>query len=256
MWGAELIKNREKGEKGTRYEEWAEFALRQVIATGDLINKWIYMNGVAPDHIENGGWAMLQLWQQKDKAKGHDMEEVIPNTIHAAEVYSRAKENVLKGENDEIKEVMRRLLKDMALMKGKLKIGTADEIAEVDKAEVKRVSEAEERGRRSKDRAEADRRARTQREDEERRKKAESMAAEKEIKQQERERQAAAALEQVEKEQDRVISEKPPAKAMHIEHVTCAERITEAEKKRKKAEEGFTIELGLKEDGKWWRGRR
>ena len=105
------------------------------------------------------------------------------------------KENVLRGENDEMRGVMRRLLEDMALIKGKLKIGTADEIAEVERAEVKRVSEAEERKRRSEDRAEADRKARTQRDEEERRKRAENMAAEEEIKQQEREKQAAAALE-------------------------------------------------------------
>ena len=166
-WGAELAKNRDNGEKGVRYREWAEFAHRQVIATGDLINKCIHMDGVAPDHMENGGWAMLQLWQQKDKAEGREMEEFILNTIHAAEVYRRAKENVLRGENDEMKGVMRRLLEDMALIKGKLKIGMADEIAEVERAEVKRVSEAEERKRRSEDRAEADRKARTQRDKEE-----------------------------------------------------------------------------------------
>ena len=38
-WGAELASNREKGEKGARYREWVEFAHRQIIATGDLINK-------------------------------------------------------------------------------------------------------------------------------------------------------------------------------------------------------------------------
>ena len=41
----------------------------------------------------------------------------------------------------------------------------------------------------------------------------------------------------MEKEQERVISERPPEKATHIEHITWAERIIEAEKKRKKAEE-------------------
>ena len=251
-WGAELAKNRDKGEKGARYREWAEFAHRQVIATGDLINKCVHMDVVAPDHMENGGWAMLQLWQQKDKAEGRDMEEFILNTIHAAEVYRRAKENVMRGENDEMKGVMRRLLEDMALVKGKLKIGTANEIAEVEKAEVKRVSEAEDWKRRSEDRAEADRRARTQREEEERRKKAESMAAEEELKQQERERQAAAALEQVEKEQERVISERPPEKATHIEHVTWAERITEAEKKRKQVEEDAKrVHHGVGVGGGW-----
>ena len=118
-----------------------------------------------------------------------------------------------------------------------MKIGTADEIAEVERAEVMSVSEAEKRNRRSEDRAEADRRGRTQREEDERRKKAHTMAAEEEIKQQERERQAAAALEQVKKEQERVISEIPPEKATYIEQVSWAERITEAKKKRKKAEE-------------------
>ena len=120
------------------------------------------MDGVAPDHMDNGGWAMLLLLQQKDKAEGHDMEEFILNTIYPAEVNRRAKENILRGENDEMIGVMRRLLEDMALIKGKLKIGTTDEIAEVERAEVKRVSEAEERKRRSQDRAEADRQARTQ----------------------------------------------------------------------------------------------
>ena len=115
--------------------------------------------------MDNGGWARLQLWQQKDKAEGRDMEEFILNTIHAPEVYRRAKENILRGENDEMKGVMRRLLEDMVLIKGKLKIGTADEIVEVERPEVKRVSEAEERKRRSEDRAESDHRARTQREE-------------------------------------------------------------------------------------------
>ena len=101
------------------------------------------MDGVAPDHMDNGGWSTLQLWQQKDKAEGRDIEEFIQNTIIAAEVYRRTKENVLRGENDKMKGVMRRLLEDMALIKRKLKIGTADEITEVERAEVKRVSEAE-----------------------------------------------------------------------------------------------------------------
>ena len=87
------------------------------------------MDGVAPDHIENGGWAIVQLCQQKDKAEGRDMEEFILNTIHATEVYRRAKESVLRGENDEMKGFPRRLLEDMALIKGKLKIGTANKIA-------------------------------------------------------------------------------------------------------------------------------
>ena len=251
-WGAELASNREKGEKGARYREWVEFAHRQVIAMGDLINKCVHMDGVAQAHMDNRGWAILQLRQQKDKAEGLDVEEFILNTIHAAEEYKSAKENILRGENDEMRGVRRRLLEDMELIKGKLKIGTADEIAEVEKAESKRVSEAEERKRRSEDRAEADRRARTQREEEERRKKAEVMAPEEELKQQERERQAAAALEQVEKEQERVISERPPDKATHIEHVTWAERITEAEKKRKKAEEvAKRVHHGVGVGGGW-----
>ena len=40
----------------------------------------------------------------------------------------------------------------------------------------------------------------------------------------------------MEKEQERVISERPPEKATHIEHIIWAERITEAKKKRKKTE--------------------
>ena len=72
-WGSEMAKISDKGDKGATNREWAEFAHRQVIATGDLINKRIHIAGVAPDHIDNGGWAMLQLLQQKDKtvaAKG------------------------------------------------------------------------------------------------------------------------------------------------------------------------------------------
>ena len=126
------------------------------------------------------------------------MEEFTLNTIHAAEVCSRAKENILRGENHEIRGVKRRQSEYMALIKGKSKIGRADEFAEVERAEVKRVSEAEERKRRFEDRAEADRRARAQREEEDKRKKVETKEAEEEVKQQKRERQAVAALEQVE----------------------------------------------------------
>ena len=61
-WGAEMAKNRDKGEKGVRDREWAEFTHRQVIATGDLINKCVHIDGVAPDHMDNGGWSTLQLW--------------------------------------------------------------------------------------------------------------------------------------------------------------------------------------------------
>ena len=71
--------------------------------TSDLINKCIHMDGVASDHMDNGGWAMLQLWQQKVKVEGRDMEEFILNTTHAVEVYRRARENVLSGENDEMR---------------------------------------------------------------------------------------------------------------------------------------------------------
>ena len=182
-WGAELAKNKEKREKGARYREWAEFAHKQVIGTGDLNNKSVYMDGVEPDHIDNRGWAMLQLWKQKHKTEERDMEEFILNTIHADGVYRRAKENILRWENHEIREVMRKKLKDMALIKGKLKIGMGDEIAEVERAEVKRVSEAEERKKRSKDRARAHHKARTQRKEKERRRKTETMSAEEELKQ-------------------------------------------------------------------------
>ena len=58
-WGTELAKNRDKGEKGARYREWTEFAHWQVIATGDLINKCVHMDGVAPDYMDKGCWAML-----------------------------------------------------------------------------------------------------------------------------------------------------------------------------------------------------
>lgn len=73
------------------------------------------MEGVAQDHVESGGWALLQLWQQADRDRGLDMDQFITNTIHAAEVYRRAKENILVRENDEMKGVMKRLLGDMAL---------------------------------------------------------------------------------------------------------------------------------------------
>ena len=46
-WGPELAKNREQREKGARYREWAEFAHRQVVETGDLINKCVHIHGVA-----------------------------------------------------------------------------------------------------------------------------------------------------------------------------------------------------------------
>ena len=108
-WRAKLAKNRENGEKGVKYREWAELAYQQVVVTGDPVNKCVHMDGVAPDHMDNGGWVILQLWQQKDKAEGHDMEEFILNTIHPAEVIRRAKENVLSGEHDEMGGVMRKL---------------------------------------------------------------------------------------------------------------------------------------------------
>lgn len=113
-WGAEMAKNRENEEKGARYREWVEFTDRQVIATGNIINKCVHMNGVAQDHLDNGGWAVLKLWQQKDMAEGRDIEEFILNTIHAAKVYRRAKENILIEENDKVRRVMRRLLEDRA----------------------------------------------------------------------------------------------------------------------------------------------
>ena len=138
--------------------------------------------GSPPDYIDNSGWAMLELWQQKDKAEGCDMQGLILNTIHAAEVYWRVKENILRGENNKMRGVMRSRLKDMALIRRELKIGRADEIAEVERAEVKVVFEAEERKRQSEDRAEVDCRARAQRDEEERRTKEESMTAEEELK--------------------------------------------------------------------------
>ena len=107
---------------------------------------------------------MLELWQQKARTEGHDMEECIVNTIYAAEVCRRTKENILKGENNAMRGVMRRPLEDMVLIKGKLKIGRADKIAELERAEVNRVSEVEERKRRFEDRAKTDCKARTQRE--------------------------------------------------------------------------------------------
>lgn len=55
------------------------------------------MDEVVPDYMDNGRWAMLQVWRQKDKAEGGDREEFILNTIHAAEVYRRAKKNILRG---------------------------------------------------------------------------------------------------------------------------------------------------------------
>ena len=133
-----------------------------------------------------------------------------------------------------------------------MKRGKADKIAEVEKVEVKRISESEDRKRRSENRVEADQRARAQTEKEERKKKAKSMAAEEEIKQQERERQAAAAPEQEEKKQEKVISGRPPEKATDIEYVTWAERITEAEKKRKKAkEDAKRVHYGVGVGGGW-----
>lgn len=80
---------------------------------------------------------MLQMWQQKDKAEGLVIKDFILNTITTAEVYRRAKENVMRGENNEMKNVMRRLLSDMALIKGKLKIGMTDGIAVAEKAKLR-----------------------------------------------------------------------------------------------------------------------
>lgn len=63
---------------------------------------------------------MLQIWQHKDQEEGRDIEEFILNTIHATELYWRAKVNILRGDNDEITGVMRRLIEDMVLIKEKL----------------------------------------------------------------------------------------------------------------------------------------
>ena len=49
-----------------------------------------------------------------------------------------------------------------------------------------------------------------------------------------------------------MISERPPEKATHIEHITWAERIIEAEKKRKKAEEDAKrVHHGVRVGGGW-----
>ena len=59
--GTNKAKNRGKGEMGARYREWAEFAYRPAIETGDFINKCVHKHGVALDHMNNEGWAMLKL---------------------------------------------------------------------------------------------------------------------------------------------------------------------------------------------------
>lgn len=114
---------------------------------------------------------------------GHDVEEFIRNAIHAAEVYKRVEENMLRDENEEMQGVRKRLLSDRALIKGKLKTGTTNEIVIVEEAEAKRVSEAEESKQRSEDGAEADRRTKTQIGEEETQKKAECKAAKEVVKQ-------------------------------------------------------------------------
>lgn len=58
----------------------------------------------------------------------HDVEECILITIHAPQVYRRAKENMLREENEEMQCDMQTLLSDMAVVKGKLQIGMTAEI--------------------------------------------------------------------------------------------------------------------------------
>ena len=52
--------------------------------------------------MDNGGWEALQLWQEKAKVEGRDMEEFILNTIHVNEVYMMAREIILRAENYEM----------------------------------------------------------------------------------------------------------------------------------------------------------
>lgn len=54
-WGTEMGKYEKNGGKGAKYKDWADFAHRQVIATGDLIDRCIHMDGAAQDHMERGG---------------------------------------------------------------------------------------------------------------------------------------------------------------------------------------------------------
>lgn len=67
------------------------------------------------------------------------MKGFITDTIHAAEVNRRVKENILRVGNEEMKGAIKTLVNDMALINGRLKIGTMDEIAIVEKAESGRV---------------------------------------------------------------------------------------------------------------------
>ena len=151
-------------------------------------------------------------------------------------IYHKTKVYVAEREADSMRNMMVRMMEDMNLIKGKLGIGTVEEIAKAKRVEADKKKEAEERKKKTEDKNEVERKAKAQKEEEKRRKNAEELAAAEEEKQRKEKEQARAKVEQLQQEEERLVKERPTEDATPVEVKTWADVLAEAGKKKEAAE--------------------
>ena len=180
---------------------------------------------------------MIQFITKEVERTGNWHIELLNLVTLAQGIYHKTKEYVVEREADSMRNMMVRMMEDINLIKGKLGIGTVEEIAKAKKVEAEKKKEAEERKRKTEDKNEADRKAKAQKEEEKRRKNVEELTAAEEERQRKAEEQARAKVEQLKQDEARLLEEQPKENPMPVEVKKWAGVLAETGEKTKQAEE-------------------
>ena len=97
------------------------------------------MNDIITDTQVRGGWTtLIQFITKEVERTGNRHIELLNLVTLAQGIYHKTKEHVSEREADSMRNMMVQMMEDMNLIKGKLGIGTVEEIAKAKKVEAKK----------------------------------------------------------------------------------------------------------------------
>ena len=127
-WGERLARFRRKdGNLAGEKARWRKLAMDQIKATGDLIEAGADMEVERAEPQEHGGWLCLTKWA--DRIPGIRKREAFIEEIGRAKGYYDMVNRVEnEGQMRDMVKIMQRMEESMELVKGKLGVGTIEEI--------------------------------------------------------------------------------------------------------------------------------
>ena len=236
-WGERLARfKRKDGNLAGEKARWRKLAMDQIKATGELIEAGADMEVERAEPQEHGGWLCLTKWA--DRIPGIRKREAFSEEIGRVKgFYDMVNRVENEGQMRDMVKIMQRMEESMELVKGKLGVGTIEEIERAKKVEERKKREAEEKRRMETSKAEGIRKARAQKLMEEKRGKAEEAAMAEEKRQEEERTKKEETLKFQREELERLVKERSCMGSTCEETMTWAERMSKGKETLQKLED-------------------